>query len=163
MPQLFRISLQCIHMEGYNVFHNRYIRVLLAFFLGLSIMVWATPVQAAGAKSIVVSLSQQKLYAYQGKTLVYSAAITARGTRTGNFRVQNKLAVASALSQGWYLPYWMGIYYVGRIQNGIHGPEYLTNGSRAAISLGCVVIRSGTDAAWVYQWASVGTLVSIRR
>lgn len=145
------------------MFHNRYIRVLLAFFLGLSMMIWAMPVRAAGAKTIVVSLSQQKLYAYQGKTLVYSAPIVARGTRAGSFRVQNKLDVASARSRGWYLPYWMGIYYVGRIQNGIHGPEYLKNGSTATISLGCVVIRSSTDAAWVYQWASVGTLVSIRR
>jgi hypothetical protein len=67
MSQLFRISLQCIHMESYNVFHNRCIRVLLAFFLGLSMMVWAAPVQAAGAKSIAASLSKQQLYAYQGK------------------------------------------------------------------------------------------------
>ncbi|HEY3342088.1 MAG TPA: L,D-transpeptidase [Anaerolineae bacterium] len=144
------------------MFHSRFTHALLALFLGLSIFAWATPVQAAGAKSIVVSLSKQKLYAYQGKTLVYTASITARGTRAGNFRVQNKLALVGATVPGWRLPYWMGIYYVGSVQNGIHGPEYLANGSTKAISLGCVVFLSRTDAARVFQWASVGTPVNIR-
>jgi lipoprotein-anchoring transpeptidase ErfK/SrfK len=143
--------------------HQRFIHVLVAFFLVLSIFSFATPAQAAGTKTLIVSLSQQKMYAYLGNKLLYSAAITARGTRTGNFRVQNKISVAAASTRGWYLPYWMGIYYVGRIQNGIHGPEYLSNGSTVTISLGCVVIRSREDAAWFYQWANVGTLVSIRR
>ena len=145
------------------MFHNRYIYALVAFFLGASTFLWVAPAQAASAKRIVVSLTKQKLYAYQGKSLVYSAAVTARGTRAGNFRIQNKIPVTSGTSQNWYLPYWMGIYYVGYTQNGIHGPEYLLDGSRVAISQGCVVFRSSDDAAWVYQWVNVGTPVTIGR
>ena len=146
--------------------HSRFIRALIAFFLGLTIFAWAVPVQAvqaAGARTIIVSLSKQKLYAYQGNTLVYSTSIVARGTRSGTFRVQNKIPLVRSVVRGWKLPYWMGIYYVGRIQNGIHGPEYTANGKRAVVSLGCVVLRTNADAAWLYRWATVGTTVSIRR
>ena len=135
----------------------------LAFVVGLLVFTLFPPanVQAAAAKRIVVNLSQQKLYAYQGNTLVASIAVNARGTARGTFRVQNKIPVASSIVRGWRLPYWMGIYYVGRVQNGIHGPEII--GRRTAItSLGCVVIRSSANAAWLFKWATVGTTVSIR-
>jgi lipoprotein-anchoring transpeptidase ErfK/SrfK len=135
----------------------------LAFVVGLLVFTLFPPanVQAAAAKRIVVNLSQQKLYAYQGNTLVASISVNARGTARGTFRVQNKIPVANSIVRGWRLPYWMGIYYVGRVQNGIHGPEII--GRRTAItSLGCVVIRSSANAAWLYKWATVGTTVSIR-
>ncbi len=135
----------------------------LAFVVGLLVFTLFPPAnaQAAAAKRIVVNLSQQKLYAYQGNTLVASISVNARGTARGTFRVQNKIPVANSIVRGWRLPYWMGIYYVGRVQNGIHGPEII--GRRTAItSLGCVVIRSSANAAWLYKWATVGTTVSIR-
>jgi lipoprotein-anchoring transpeptidase ErfK/SrfK len=135
----------------------------LALFVGLLMFTFFAPsqVQAASARRIVVVLSQQKLYAYQGNTLVASMSVNARGTARGTFKVQNKIPVAYSVIRGWRLPYWMGIYYVGRIQNGIHGPEMI--GKRTAVSsLGCVVIRSSANAAWLYRWATVGTVVSIR-
>ena len=135
----------------------------LAFVVGLLVFTLFPPVtvQAAGAKRIVVNLSQQKLYAYQGNTLVASMGVNARGTARGTFRVQNKIPIANSVIRGWRLPYWMGIYYVGRTQNGIHGPEVI--GRRTAVnSLGCVVIRSQANASWLYKWATVGTTVSIR-
>ncbi len=141
-----------------------FVRVLLACLVGLTLVAWAAPVQAAGKKSIVVSLSKQRIYAYQGNTLVYSAAVNARGTRVGTFRVQNRISSVGSIIRGWRLPYWMGIYYVGRVQNGIHGPELGRNGKVVATtSLGCVVIKSFADAAWFFKWAPVGTTVSIRR
>ncbi len=141
-----------------------FVHLLLACLMGLSILAWAAPAQAAGGKSIVVSLSKQRLYAYQGGKLVYSMAVNARGTRVGNFRILDRLGTVNSIIRGWRLPYWMGIYYVGRIQNGIHGPELGFNGKViATTSLGCVVIKSFADATWLYKWAPVGTPVTVRR
>ncbi|HEY3343155.1 MAG TPA: L,D-transpeptidase [Anaerolineae bacterium] len=135
----------------------------LAFVIGSLVFTLFAPVsvQAAGTKRIVVVLSQQKLYAYQGNTLVASMAVNARGTARGTFRVQNKIPMASSVVRGWRLSYWMGIYYVRGVQNGIHGPEFIGNRT-AAVSLGCVVIRNLSNAAWLYRWATVGTTVTIR-
>lgn len=117
---------------------------------------------AVGGKRIVVSIGRQTLYAYSGNTLVFSAPVNARGTRGGVFRVQNKIAQAGSIVRGWKLPYWLGIYYVGRVQNGIHGPAVTRNGT-AITSLGCVVLRRTADAAWLFGWATVGTPVTVRR
>jgi lipoprotein-anchoring transpeptidase ErfK/SrfK len=81
---------------------------------------------------------------------------------SGTFRVQNKIAQARSIVRGWKLPYWMGIYYVGRVQNGIHGPAITRNGT-ATTSLACVVLRRSADAATLFRWASVGTPVTVRR
>ena len=137
--------------------------------LGVVLAVLALPFGAvapasaqSSGKRIVVSLSQQRIYAYQGNQLVLSAPVNARGTRRGNFRVQNKIPMAQSIYRGWRLAHWMGIYYVGRVQNGIHGPEYLRGGGVAYVSLGCVVIRSADLAARLYRWAYVGTPVRIQ-
>jgi lipoprotein-anchoring transpeptidase ErfK/SrfK len=144
-------------------------RFVFVMLLGLLLFAVVAPapveaaVEAAAGKRIIVSLGRQQLYAYSGNRLVASMSVNARGTRTGTFRVQNKIPAASSYVRGWTLPYWLGIYYVGRIQNGIHGPEMLRGGGTAVSSLGCVVIRSRANAAWLYAWAPVGTPVTVRR
>ena len=117
---------------------------------------------AAGRKRIVVDLSDQRVYAYSGDALVFSTHANIKGAKRGNFRIQNKLPKARSSVLGWTLPYWMGIYYVGRIQNGFHGYSIRDRGGYAANSLGCIVMPTAA-AAKLYRWASVGTLVTIRR
>ena len=142
---------------------SRLLRLALAFVVGLSVFAVFAPgaAQAAGGKRILVNLAQQTLYAYSGNTLVASMAVHARGTARGNFRVQNRILVTNSNIRGWMLPYWMGIYYVRGVQNGIHGPEMIGRFT-ATNSLGCVVITSNTNAAWLYNWAPVGTPVAVR-
>lgn len=151
---------------GIIVLRFHHVRILLVVLLGLTIFASAAPAQAqpeqATSKRIIVRLGQQMLYAYQGNTLVLSMSVNARGTRRGTFRVQNKIGSARSIYRGWTLPYWLGIYYVGRVQNGIHGPEVLWNGGTATTSLGCVVIRNRANAARLYAWATVGTPVTVR-
>ncbi len=143
---------------------KNFVHLFLACILAVAVFAWAAPVQAASGKIIIVSLRWQRLYAYQGNRLVYWAPVNARGTRIGTFRIQNKLGLVGSVIPGWRLSYWMGIYYVGRIQNGIHGPEIGRYGRViATTSLSCVVMRRYADAAWIYRWTTVGTLVSIRR
>ena len=127
---------------------------------------------AAGPKRIVVDLSEQHLYAYQGDALVYSFVVSTgrrgAGTRTGTFRVLDKLP--SAYSSAWNLrmPYWLGIYWAGASENGIHALPILANGQRlwagylgTPISFGCIVLGT-QEARLLYEWADIGTPVVIR-
>jgi lipoprotein-anchoring transpeptidase ErfK/SrfK len=117
---------------------------------------------AAGAKKIVVDMSDQRVYAYQGGTLVFSVRMNARGTRGGTFRIRNKIPLAKSFALGWQLPHWMGIYSVGGLENGFHGAAIRRGGGRAYNSFGCIVMAP-SSAAKLYGWARVGTLVVVRR
>ncbi|MCS6849348.1 MAG: L,D-transpeptidase [Anaerolineae bacterium] len=137
-------------------------RLAVALLIVLpSIAVLPSPVEAAGRKRIVVVIREQRVYAYEGNTIVFTTRANIRGAKRGNFRIQNKIPMARSSALGWKLPYWMGIYYVGRIQNGFHGYSIRSNGALAANSLGCIVMPTSA-AAWLYRWASVGTPVTIR-
>ena len=145
-----------------RISRTAFIRLLLALFLGLPFFVQPEQAEAAGAKRIIVNLAQQRVYAYQGDTLVFSIRANIRGARRGNYRVQNKIPVAKSSVLGWRLPYWLGIYYgSGGLQNGFHGYATTARGNIATNSLGCIVMAPG-GAAQLYAWARVGTLVTIK-
>ncbi|MCS7056315.1 MAG: L,D-transpeptidase [Thermoflexales bacterium] len=120
-----------------------------------------SPAEAAGRKRIVVVLREQRVYAYEGNTVVFATRANVRGAKRGNFRIRSKIPMAKSSVLGWKLPYWMGIYYVGRIENGFHGYSIRSNGALAANSLGCIVMPTPA-AAWLYRWARIGTPVTIR-
>lgn len=117
--------------------------------------------QEAGTKKIVVSLAAGRVCAYQGNAAVFCTGANMRGTRRGNFRIQNKIPLAKSFKLGWKLPYWMGIYYGAGLQNGFHGIAYTSRGGRTGQSFGCIVMPDAA-ALRLYRWASVGTLVVIR-
>jgi LysM repeat protein len=121
-------------------------------------------------KLILVSISQQHLWAYEGDQLIYSfVASTGMGnsTRVGTFEVLNKIPSAYGATWNIWMPSWMGIYWSGHLQNGIHALPILPNGAilwdgylGTPISYGCVVL--GTyEAQLLYDWAEVGTTVKI--
>jgi LysM repeat protein len=153
-------------------------------FIGQRLIVPSTggPVQAPPAaapsapnvsgKSIVVSISKQRMFLYEGeqliKTLVVSTGERGRETAAGNYKIQTKLPEAYASIWQLRMPYWMGIYYVGRIENGIHALPINKYGQTMwggllgrPASYGCVILGN-TDAAMVYNWAPMGTPVIIR-
>jgi LysM repeat protein len=129
-------------------------------------------VSAGGAKRIVVNLSEQHLYAYQGDRLVYSFVASSGAapsyTKTGEFRVQSKVPNAYGAAWNIWMPHWLGIYYAGSTENGIHALPILPNGQTLwagylgrPVSYGCIVL--GTyEAQLLYNWAEIGTPVSIR-
>ena len=87
----------------------------------------------------------------------------------GNFKVLSKLPVAygGVKGQRWVMPYWLGIYYAGGTQNGIHALPYI-NGVKESprslgrmVSHGCIRLADG-PAKWLYQWAEIGTPVKIQ-
>ncbi len=109
---------------------------------------------------IDVNLSQQRLTAYQGNTAVFSALISGGLPRTptvvGRFAVQTKLVSTRMRGPGYDLP---GVPYTMYFYKGyaIHG-TYWHNNFGHPMSHGCVNMRTD-DAAWLFNWASIGTPV----
>jgi lipoprotein-anchoring transpeptidase ErfK/SrfK len=129
------------------------------------------PSAPSSGKYVLVSISEQHLYAYQDNILVYSVIASTgmnHSTRAGVFHVLDKIPNAYGATWNIWMPNWLGIYYSGSLENGIHALPILSNGARlwsgylgTPISFGCVVLDVA-DAQWLYDWAEVGTTVEIR-
>ena len=124
-----------------------------------------------GSKYILVDISEQHMYVYEEDALLYSfIASTGMGnsTRVGTFSVLNKIPNAYGATWNIWMPNWLGIYWSGSLQNGIHALPILSNGATlwagflgTPISYGCVVLDT-YDAQVLYDWADIGTPVEIR-
>jgi len=124
-----------------------------------------------GSKYILVDISEQHMYVYDGDTLVYSFVSSTgmnNATRIGNFAVQSKIPNAYGATWDIWMPSWLGIYWSGGLENGIHALPILPNGATLwagflgrPISYGCVVLGS-YEAQLLYDWAEIGTPVEIR-
>ena len=121
----------------------------------------------------MVSISEQHVYAYAGDSLVFDfVASTGRGNTTlpGNFHILDKIPNAYSNPWGFWMPYWMGIYWVGsNLENGFHSLPVLYNGQEiwgeaigTPISYGCVVLLP-EDMQRLFNWAELGTPVQIVR
>ncbi len=126
---------------------------------------------ASGGKRIVIDLSDQRMYVYQGGQLLWNWVVSTgepgRDTAVGHYKVLNKIPNAYASTWNLQMPYWLGIYWAGSLQNGIHALPIQTNGQRLwegylgqRVSYGCVIL-STQNAATLYNWAAVGTPVDI--
>jgi LysM repeat protein len=124
-------------------------------------------------KRIVLSISQQRLWAYQDGQLlsehIISTGIDRSPTQPGVFQVQTHEINAYASVWDLYMPNFLGIYEAWPgFMNGIHGLPTLSNGQRLwanilgrPASYGCIILD--LDAAkWLYQWAENGVVVEIR-
>jgi len=123
------------------------------------------PAQASsggGGHWIDVDLSQQRLYAYAGDTLMNSFLVSTGTWQTptvmGKYKVWIKLRYSDMTGPGYFLPdvpyvmYFYGDY-------GIHG-TYWHNNFGTPMSHGCVNL-SIPDAAWLYDFSAVGTTVNV--
>jgi lipoprotein-anchoring transpeptidase ErfK/SrfK len=130
------------------------------------------PASANGSnKYILVDISEQHLYAYEGDALVYSFVASTgieNSTRVGTFAVQTKMPTAYASTWDLWMPNWLGIYYSHGLENGIHALPILSNGATLwegflgrPVSYGCVVL--GTyESQLLYDWSEIGTTVEIQ-
>jgi lipoprotein-anchoring transpeptidase ErfK/SrfK len=135
-----------------------------------------SPEQAAvpsygGSKYILVDISEQHMYVYDGDVLIYSWVASTgmnNATRVGTFAVQSKIPNAWGSTWSIWMPNWLGIYWAGGLENGIHALPILPNGATLwagllgrPISYGCVVL--GTyESQLLYDWAEIGTPVEIQ-
>ena len=124
-----------------------------------------------GSKYILVDISEQHMYVYEGDVLIQSFVASTgieNSTRIGTFAVQTKLPNAYASTWNLWMPNWLGIYYSHGLENGIHALPILSNGATLwagflgrPVSYGCVVL--GTyEAQVLYDWADMGTPVEIQ-
>ncbi len=129
------------------------------------------PLFYGGNKYILVDISEQHMYVYEGDVLVYSFVASTgmnNATRIGNFSVLNKIPSAYGSTWNIWMPNWLGIYWAGSLQNGIHALPILPNGAQlwagylgVPISYGCVVLGA-YEAQLLYDWVEIGTPVEIR-
>ena len=125
----------------------------------------------SGSKLILVDISEQHMYVYDGDTLVYSFVASTgmhNATKVGTFAVQDKIPSAYGSTWDIWMPNWLGIYYAGSTENGIHALPILPNGATlwagflgTPISYGCVVLDT-YDSQLLYDWAEIGTPVKIQ-
>lgn len=117
---------------------------------------------ASGARWIDVDLTHQMVYAYQGNTLVNSFLVSTgtwlHPTVTGQYHIYVKYRYKDMSGPGYFLPnvpYTM-FFYQGYA---LHGTYWHSNFG-TPMSHGCVNL-SIPDSEWLYNFASVGTLVNV--
>lgn len=116
-----------------------------------------------GGKRFLVDLSDQMLYAYEGDTLVRSTLISSgrwpTTTVIGTFYTYLKYTSQRMRGPGYDLP---GVPYVMYFYQGyaLHG-TYWHNNFGTPMSHGCVNMRT-TEAEWAFNWAPIGTPVTVQ-
>jgi lipoprotein-anchoring transpeptidase ErfK/SrfK len=139
----------------------------------LLLVVAAVAVPVAGAakpkaqKSIVVSVGQQMLWAYKGDKVVLSSYVsTGRAgfdTPIGSFAVLSKLpsqTMEGVIGGEYYnVPDVPWVLYFTNGGHALHGTYWHSNFG-TPMSHGCVNLPLDV-AAWLYDWAPVGTPVRV--
>jgi len=120
------------------------------------------PAAGNGERWIDVNLSEQYVYAYEGDVVVnsfiVSTGVAQTPTVTGNYRIWAKVRVQDMSGPGYYLrdvPYVMFFYE----DYALHG-TYWHNNFGTPMSRGCVNLKVD-DAAWLFSWAAISTVVNI--
>ena len=123
------------------------------------------PPQVAGNGGehwIDVDLSQQRVYAYEGDTLMNSFVVSTgtwqTPTVTGKFKVWIKVRSQAMSGPGYYLPDVPYVMYFYK-DYGLHG-TYWHNNFGTPMSHGCVNLTI-PDAEWLYNFSMVGTVVNV--
>lgn len=123
-------------------------------------------------KRIVVDISDQRTYLYENDEVVNEFIVSTgepgQDTAIGEFEIQSKIPMAYASTWNLDMPFWLGIYYAGPLENGFHAlPTVRDTGVRMwdgylgqRVSYGCIVLGM-EDAETLYNWAELGTPVSI--
>jgi lipoprotein-anchoring transpeptidase ErfK/SrfK len=115
-----------------------------------------------GDRWIDVDLTNQMVYAYEGDVIVNSFLVSTgtwmTPTVTGEYKIYVKYRSASMSGPGYYLPDvpYIMYFYKGY---GLHGTYWHSNFG-TPMSHGCVNLRTD-EAGWLFNWASVGTLVNV--
>jgi lipoprotein-anchoring transpeptidase ErfK/SrfK len=133
------------------------------------------PLPVVVHKRIVISISQQRMWAYEWDDPVWawtvSTGIASSPTSPGVFQVQSHEREAYASSWDLWMPYFVGIYRpvpASGFMNGFHGfptrdgATLLWTGNLGhPVTYGCILL-STQNASLLYEWAEEGVVVEIR-
>lgn len=115
-------------------------------------------------RRIVIDLSAQRLFAWEGDKLVYSFRVStgkrSTPTPTGKFRINSKYRINRMRGRGYDIP---DVPYAMYFYQGyaIHG-AYWHNRFGTPVSHGCVNLPV-KQARRLYNWATSGTLVVVQK
>lgn len=127
----------------------------------------------ARATKFVASISQQRCWLYSGETVIArwicSTGRSGSVTRPGEYKIQSKMPKAYGSTWNIWMPFWLGIYWAGGSENGIHGlPWDATSGVQIwsgnvgkPITYGCVMLDN-VNAKMLYDMAWIGMPVIVR-
>jgi LysM repeat protein len=122
----------------------------------------------------VASISKQHCWLYVNGVLTGDwACSTGRAgapTVPGTYRVQSKIRSAYGSAWDFWMPYWLGIYWAGSTENGIHGLPYNPKTGRVTwsgmvgvpITYGCVMLDNA-NAERLWNVAYIGMPVVVQR
>lgn len=120
----------------------------------------------------IASISKQRCWLYEaGKLTGNWRCSTGRKeapTTPGSYRIQSKINPAYASRWDFWMPYWLGLYYAGSTENGIHGLPYdPQTGKRTweglvgtPITYGCIMLDDA-NAKTLFDVAYIGMPVVI--
>lgn len=124
--------------------------------------------------AIEIDLSTQRFLVWQDGKLRYnwptSTGRSDKPTKRGNFKILSKHEMAYGSGEGdfWAMPYWMGFYWAGGVENGIHGLPFI-NGRKEGhgslgypVSHGCVRVSDANILA-LWNLAKIGDPVIVHR
>ena len=126
--------------------------------------------QQGAWKEIVVSLSQQAMWAYEGGELVRSsyvstgtAEVVETETPIGYWSILTKYDIqdmqGTINGESYFVPDVPDIMYFDNLGNALHGTYWHSNFG-TPMSHGCVNLPLEV-AAWMFDWAPIGTAVSV--
>jgi len=120
------------------------------------------PPVASGVRWIEVNLSEQRVYAWQGDTLMNSFLVSTGTWQTptvvGTFHIWNKTRIQTMSGPGYSLPNVPYVMYFYE-DYGFHG-TYWHNNFGTPMSHGCVNLTI-PDSEWLYSFANIGTTVKV--
>ncbi|MDA0245993.1 MAG: L,D-transpeptidase family protein [Chloroflexi bacterium] len=133
------------------------------------------PLPVVPHKRIVISIPQQRMWAYENGDLVWewaiSTGIATSPTSPGVYQVQTHEPTAYAGNWDLWMPYFMGIYRPvpgNDFMNGFHGfptrngSQLLwTNSLGTPVTYGCILVGDG-QIELLYNWAEAGVVVEIQ-
>ena len=131
-----------------------------------------TPVENNSSKRIIVDKSEQHAYVYENGRLLHDFVISTGqpGVETweGTWYIKTKMENAYATTWDLQMPYWLGFYDTGELENGFHALPILSDGTilwdgylGTPVSYGCVIL-SYPDAETLFNWSDYGTEVVVQ-
>lgn len=117
---------------------------------------------AGGAKRMICSLTDQRIYFYEGDQLVNVMRCSTglnNATPTGNFRILAHYRVHGGLG-GAVCDYWMSFTSSHGMHAWPRGSQRYESGLGAPASHGCIRLHP-LEAYWPYHWAPDGTPLTV--
>jgi LysM repeat protein len=160
-----------VQANGLNNPNFVYVGQRLRIPAGGSAAVVTNAATAVTSKLIDIDLSSQRMTVWENGRVkwywVCSTGEPGRATYPGHFGVISKIPNAYSSVFRLQMPWWLGVYWAGSLQNGIHALPLQSNGQTLwagllgqRVSYGCIILDT-ENARALYYWADIGTPVTI--